>query len=158
MSRASQWNALLIQHYFSFFKFGCSHNSCAGELPRSASRPFFFKTVDMLTSFLIIFLFCWGFWKSQCQFAVGLIVMGKGDMIKINTCVGHQQLSEINKFTANTSYMLSCFCVFLCELLKSMYLATNVCQSWKNRWNIFGSANKLFGSGRINQQLSLKNQ
>ena len=31
-----------------------------------------------------------------------VIVIGKGGTLKINTCAGHHQLSQINKFTADT--------------------------------------------------------
>ena len=34
------WGGILLRSAFAFATFGCSHNSCAGELPRSASSHF----------------------------------------------------------------------------------------------------------------------
>ena len=42
---------ILLRSAFTFATFGCSHNSCAGELPRIASSHFSIYLVYFLTIF-----------------------------------------------------------------------------------------------------------
>ena len=48
------WGGILLRSAFAFATFGCSHNSCAGELPRSASSHFF---LYLYLSFALTFVF-----------------------------------------------------------------------------------------------------
>ena len=41
------WGELILRSAFAFATFGCCHNSCAGELPRSASSHFLYDSDNM---------------------------------------------------------------------------------------------------------------
>ena len=49
------WGELILRSAFAFATFGCSHNLCAGELPRSASSHFYgiMKQPDANCLFLV---------------------------------------------------------------------------------------------------------
>ena len=41
------WGELILRSASAFATFGCCHNSCAGELPRSASSHFLYDSDNM---------------------------------------------------------------------------------------------------------------
>ena len=48
------WGELILRSAFAFATFGCCHNSCAGELPRSASSHFLYDSDNMNVGRLVL--------------------------------------------------------------------------------------------------------